>query len=111
MSNVIIEDIEIVKNYLQGAHKILGNSFIAAYWFGSRSRGEGRSDSDYDLLIETKKVLTPKQRDAMADIAVDIAADHGALLDVHFYTQEEILHTPIGRSPFVMAIHKDGVRL
>jgi predicted nucleotidyltransferase len=111
MSNDRGKDKQIVKKYLDGVSHILGGSPIAAYWFGSRSRGDARTDSDYDLLIETLEPVTSEQRDAMADIAVELAADYGALLDVHFYTHEEVSHTPIGRSPFVLAVHEEGVRL
>lgn len=82
-------DIKIVRNYVQSAHKLLGGQFLAAYWLGSRQRGEAFPDSDFDLLIETSDTLTLKQRDMLADVAIDLTADYGALLDIHFYTKEE----------------------
>ncbi len=82
-----------------------------AYWFGSRAKGEGHSGSDYDLLLETEMELTETQRDLLADIAIDLAAEHGSLLDVHFYSKRQLLDHNIARSPFVQVVYQEGILL
>ncbi len=101
----------IVQEYVDRARAALPMIILQAYWFGSRARGKGSPDSDYDLLLETATELNESQRDALADIAVDLAAEHGSLLDVHFYSQRQLQDNKIGRSPFVQGVHKEGVAL
>lgn len=104
-------DKKIVSEYIERARAALPGVIRCAYWFGSRARGKGHPNSDYDLLLETATELNEEQRDALADIAVDLAADHGSLLDVHFYSQRQLQDEKIGRSPFVQVAHKEGILL
>ena len=104
-------DKKIVCDYIEKARDALPGMICRAYWFGSRSRGDGHPNSDYDLLLETSTVLKESQRDALADIAVDLAAEHGSLLDVHFYSQRQLEDEKIGRSPFVQVVHEEGIVL
>ena len=104
-------DVLIVREYIDRARAALPGVIQRAYWFGSRSRGMGYPDSDYDLLLETVSVLTETQRDALADIAIDLAAQHGSLLDVHSYSQAQLQDTKIAHSPFVQTVHQQGILL
>ena len=97
--------------FAQKLRNIFGKNLVTIYWFGSRARGRGRTDSDYDLMVETKTELTESQRDAIADIAVDITADHGVMLDIHYYTTNDINNPPFSRSPFVRSVLEEGVRI
>lgn len=101
----------IVREYVERARMVLPGVIQHAYWFGSRARGVGQPDSDYDLLLETASALTESQRDALADIAIDLAAQYGSLLDVHSYSQKQLRDTKIARSPFVQAVHQEGILL
>ena len=57
------------------------------YLFGSRARGEGRPDSDYDLLVVVSTSdLAPHRRDLQAFRAL---SGVGAAKDVVVYTHEE----------------------
>ncbi len=104
-------DKQIVSDYVCRARTALPGVVLRAYWFGSRARGEGHSDSDYDLMLETSMSLSEEQRDILADIAVDLAADHGSLLDVHFYSRDQLKDVRLGRSPFVQTVHEEGLLL
>jgi predicted nucleotidyltransferase len=79
----------------------LGASLVAVYWFGSRARGQGSDESDYDFLIETAHHLSEEERDRVADVAVDLSADHGVLLDIHQRTSETLRR----RRPFSLFAH------
>ncbi len=102
---------KISKIFSEKLRAVHGIDVVAVYWFGSRAIGEGKPDSDYDFMVETKSKLTERQRDAVADIAVDIAADYGVLLDIHYYTSKDIVNPPYSRSPFIMSVLEEGIRI
>ena len=77
----------------------------------SRARGDGGGGSDYDLLLATRDEMTEQQRDLVADVAVDISADHGALLDIHYRTAESMTTPPQSFSPFIQSVLAEGVLL
>lgn len=89
--------------------KALGPRLAAIHWFGSRARGEGSKDSDYDLLLEIENEPTERQRDLVADIAVDISAEHGVLLDIHYRSAEGMREAPDSFSPFVQSVLDEGI--
>jgi predicted nucleotidyltransferase len=111
MNSSYNSDKMIVQGYVDRAKVALPGVIQHAYWFGSRARGMGHPDSDYDLLLETTTELSEMQRDALADIAIDLAAQYGSLLDVHCYSKRQLQGSKIGRSPFVQVVHKEGVLL
>ncbi len=98
----------VVTDFSRRVRQVLGSKLVAIYWFGSRARGEGRVDSDYDLLLETRVAPLERDRDAVADVAVDISADTGALLDIHYRTTEALAHESL-RSPFVDTVLQESV--
>lgn len=51
---------QIVENIKTTAHEYLPDAEVLL--FGSRARNEGRSDSDYDILLITKNNLSPKEK-------------------------------------------------
>lgn len=106
-----VKDRDIIEQYVNAARTILGDSFVRAYWFGSRARGEENPASDSDVLIETEKTVTSSQRDALADVAVDLAADYGVLLDVHFYPVNKPENKSKRISPFILSVHDEGILL
>ena len=73
----------VVNEFSVRVREALGCKLLGVYWFGSRARGEGGPESDYDLLLETRARLSEQERDDVADVAVDMSADHGVLLDIH----------------------------
>ena len=74
---------QIAESFAARVREVLGATVVVIYWFGSRVQKRNKPDSDYDILLETRSVLTEKQRDAVADLAIDIVADHAVLLDIH----------------------------
>lgn len=100
----------IVKHFRNRMKALLGENLVAVYWFGSSSRGQPVQGYDIDLLVETSAHLTDKQRDQACDIAIDLCAEFGLLLDVHYYTTEEITELPYSHSPFVESATKEGIR-
>lgn len=100
----------IVKHFRHRLKTLLGENLVAVYWFGSSSRGQLVEGSDIDLLVETSAPLTDKKRDQICDITIDLCADSGLLLDVHYYTTTELTELPYSHSPFVEAATKEGIQ-
>ncbi len=101
---------EIVSQFSARVREILGDKLVHIYWFGSRARGEGSEDSDYDILLETARRLTKDERDRVADVAVDISAERGVLLDIHERTSEAVLRKhPF--SVFTQTVLEEGIRV
>jgi predicted nucleotidyltransferase len=57
----------------------LGGRVRQIILFGSRARGEARSDSDYDVLVVVDQ-RTPEVRDALLEIQVGLMDRHGSLV-------------------------------
>jgi len=70
--------------------------------------GTAGPDSDVDVLLETKADLTPAQRDLVLDTSVEMAASHGRLLDVHYYTTRELRSHRFRATPFIIAVLSEG---
>ena len=90
---------------------MLGQNLLNVYWFGSTASQKATKDSDIDILLETRISLTSVERDKVADIAIDLCADYGVLLDIHYYTNFEMNHAPYAHSPFIKSVTSEGVRV
>lgn len=72
------------------------------------ARGEGTPDSDYDVLLETRRRLTEQERDSVADVAIDLSAEMGVLFDIHARTSESMARDA-ERSPLIAAVLREAV--
>ena len=100
---------EVINLFRKRARQALGPTLVSIRWFGSRARGEYEAGSDYDLLLEVREEPTEPLRDLVADIAVDIAADFGVLLDIHYRSVRMMKTAPYTSSPFIDAVLSEGV--
>ena len=98
----------VVTEFSAGVRRALGPRLLAIYWFGSRARGAGTRDSDYDFLLETRQRLSERDRDVVADVAVDMSADKGVLIDIHYRTSEAIVYGA-SHSPFIESVLAEAV--
>lgn len=73
--------------------------------FGSRARGEGRDDSDLDLLLEVADAARA-DRGALVDLACDVGLEHHLVLSPLVVATGALLATPLGDR-----IAADGVTL
>jgi len=100
---------KIVQEFRSRIETVLAGNLQKVYWFGSSSRTQNDADSDIDLLVETKYPVNASQRDEIADVAIDLCAETGLVLDIHYYTSEEISTPPYSHSPFIETITREGV--
>ncbi len=78
--------------------------------FGSRARGEHRTDSDYDLLI-----VVPRKDDHLIDGlyegVMDVLLDHGRLISLKIFPDEEFERLTQLQTPFMQRVTAEGVPL
>lgn len=98
----------VIREFATGVRTKLGDKIVAIFWFGSRARGEGTVDSDYDVMLETRNPLGEDDRNLVADTAIDLAAEYGVLFDVHMRTSAAIA-SGANRSPLISNILQEAV--
>jgi predicted nucleotidyltransferase len=78
--------------------------------FGSRARGDHRTDSDYDVLI-----VTPKKDaaliDALYEAVMDVLLAHGRLISLKIYEEQEFERLLRLHAPFVEMVAREGFPL
>ena len=80
------------------------------YLFGSRSRGDWRPDSDYDLLI----VLKRKDRrivDGLYDGVMDVLLSTGRLISLKIFTRSEFDRLRSIPTPFMQNLMREGIKI
>lgn len=82
-----------------------------AFLFGSRARGDNRSDSDWDILIlvDSSKV-TNEIEDQFRDGLYDIELDSGHIISTFIYPKE-LWESSLRYSPLYKNVKKEGIQL
>ena len=62
-------------------HGRFGDRLKGLSLFGSRARGEGRDDSDLDVLVEVRDATSAERGDVL-DLAADLGVEHGLVLSL-----------------------------
>lgn len=70
---------QLLDAFKRGLLAAFGDRLRGLSLFGSRARGEGRSDSDLDVLVDVRDV-TRQERGAVLDLAADLSVEHGLVL-------------------------------
>ncbi len=100
------EDCLLVDRFAEKVRSLLPD---AAIWiFGSRARGDARSDSDIDLLIVLGKV-TPRVDRMIRDIAWEIGFENERVITTVLLEREEFEHGPMSESTLVANVLREGV--
>jgi predicted nucleotidyltransferase len=77
--------------------------------FGSRVRGEATSDSDLDVFIEVE-MLSPRLRRIIDEIAWEVGFEFDYIISPFVATRDQLEHGPMGASPLILNIQREGVR-
>ena len=77
--------------------------------FGSRAYGNSSTEnSDYDILIISKKELDWQEQDHIFDLLYSVQLEHDVVLDLHFLAKAEI-DTIRGRQPIFQKALEEGL--
>jgi len=102
-----IED-PVVVDFATQLKNVLGTHLRELWLFGSRARGEGRPDSDYDLLILLDHDTTDL-RDQILDLQVEMLNRHDALVTILLHAQDDWQRQQ--GYPLAINIAREAVRL
>ncbi len=83
---------------------------VELYLYGSRSRGDHRPDSDYDVFVVLRERSRPTV-DALYDAVVDVVCETGSLVSLKIVSQESFEKSMAAGNPFVANVLHDGVPL
>jgi tRNA nucleotidyltransferase (CCA-adding enzyme) len=78
--------------------------------FGSRARGDAVPDSDLDVFVEVDS-LTPELRRRIDEIAWEIGFERDYIISPVVVTHDELQQGPLGASPLILTIEREGVSL
>jgi len=72
----------ILRRFRAALDKVYGDKIERVVLFGSRARGDARSDSDYDIAVFLKELtIFDKEAEQIARIEIDILNDSGAVIN------------------------------
>ncbi len=82
-----------------------------AFLFGSRARGDSRSDSDWDIiiLVDEPKV-TNEIEDKFRDRLYDLELDSGQIISAFIYPKK-YWNSIMSFSPLYKSVLREGIRL
>ena len=79
--------------------------------YGSRARGDARTDSDYDLLVVVDGEVDWRLEDQIRQRLYPLELATGAVLTVHAYSRT-VWDSPLYRAmPFTQHVERDGIVL
>jgi uncharacterized protein len=83
---------------------------LQCYVFGSRARGDATSGSDLDVFLVVDR-LGPGVREKISEVAWEVGFENDVVVSTFVLTAEQREHGPLGVSPIVRQIEKEGIPL
>lgn len=78
--------------------------------FGSRARGDARTDSDWDILILTDGAATLKTEQVFRHKLFDLELKYGQAISTFVYSKSE-WYSHGRTTPLLLNIKKEGIRI
>jgi len=78
--------------------------------YGSKARGEGRQDSDLDVMIELP-AYDRAMVEEIDDIVYRINLEHDVFISALVFGKDELESGPMSESPIYKVIQREGVPL
>ncbi|MBU6298984.1 MAG: nucleotidyltransferase domain-containing protein [Alphaproteobacteria bacterium] len=106
--NRTIGDNPVLTRFRSALRKVYGDRLERTVLFGSRARGEARTDSDYDIAVFLRDMPDrAAEMDRLADLATDILYETGECIHALPYQAGAWRE----RTPIMHEIRADGVEL
>jgi predicted nucleotidyltransferase len=107
MSDVVAQD-PVLKRFRAALDEAYGSRLERVVLFGSRARGDGAPESDYDIAVFLNELADRwSEFDRLADIETDILSDTGAVIHAMPYRAGAYRE----RTPLMAEIRRDGLDL
>jgi predicted nucleotidyltransferase len=78
--------------------------------FGSRARGDATAESDLDVFLVVDNIDSDL-REKISEVAWEVGFENDVALTSSVVTVDQLAHGPMGVSPTVRQIEREGVRL
>ncbi len=78
--------------------------------FGSRARGDAAAGSDLDIFLVVDRI-DADLRERISELAWEVGFENNVVLSTFVVTVEQLKYGPVGVSPIIRQIEKEGVRL
>lgn len=102
--------LEICRSFSKRVRSLIPEAVIILY--GSAARGTMEEFSDIDVYVETPDSYDiAAVRSQVSDIAWEVGFDNDRIIQTVVYRKSEVWGTPRRSSPFIKAIHNEGVTL
>ncbi len=86
-----------------------GERLVRFLVFGSYARGEHSWESDIDIFVTLQGCVDTITEFVVWDLAFEIELEFDVILDVKVYSEEDILNTILGVTPFVETVMEEGI--
>ena len=84
---------------------------ICQFWvFGSRARGNAAVGSDFDVFLVVDHI-DAALREKISEAAWEVGFENDVVLSTFVVTTEQLGRDPIGVSPIVLQIEREGIQL
>ncbi|HAK89303.1 MAG: hypothetical protein A2077_00015 [Nitrospirae bacterium GWC2_46_6] len=102
--------LEIGKKFAERIHALFPDAKVLLY--GSAARGEMEEFSDIDIYVEVPDAYDIETiRTQINDIAWGVGFDNDRVIQAVVYRKSDVWDTPRRSSPFIRAVHNEGVVL
>ncbi len=78
--------------------------------FGSKARGDGRDDSDLDIMVVTEE-NNPQVRSDIYDLCFELDLEYDTFLSTTIFERKELEEGPLSESPLYKAAMREGIPL
>ena len=100
----------LLKNFKQEILKLLPQEIMMVKLFGSRARGDARSDSDVDILIVTRSEDW-HLADKIGEVAYNILLETGTYISTKVISRKHYDYLRRLKAPFIQNVLRDGISL
>src|SRR3972149_3847164 len=99
-----------VQRFETAVRDMLSHNLILLEVFGSKARGDYKSESDIDVFVLVKK-FSPDVMEKIAAISSEISIEQGILISAVVLSESEYNNNRDANTLFVQEIDKDGIIL
>ncbi len=96
---------------LEFKRRVAAVATVLQFWaFGSRARGDATAGSDLDVFLVVDRIDVDL-RERISEVAWEVGFENDVVLSTFVVTVQQLERGPMGVSPIVRQIEKEGVRL
>jgi len=101
----------VIKGFMQGLENLgLRKRIERIYLFGSRAKGTGKPNSDYDLLIVASSP-DKEFRNKIYDIVIDVLLETQRVISLKIFKTKEFKRLCRMQTPFMQNVLREGIRI